>query len=912
MNVNQIVNTATGQNGSSGPSTATTAVHTPASSSENTSSRYGSGSDSPTACERPKPWDGGNFTFPGPAPTTPLNGMGPGLAIRTLNNHAANPGATQPRLFGGFGRPDILNPSSPEAYRHHNLSHSKDSWSSNDGLAGTLSHSRISSTSTAVEARYQGSAMAGHSEDAQEAGAATGEPQQHRHRDDGYGNALEDGLVNHPVVHTTHRPCEQGPNQTEEESTNQQQEGQQTHDAQLLNVSNREMGSNSGCLQPDPYGHASWAHTARGEEHVPKLSSTPELTYTPGQRLPMLPSLAQTIWPEPSAISRSHETRPLLGSNEGNQFQPYQPMNTARPSEASPPSPPGAQQGEGEGQGEGPDQGTDGEDGPQPRFDPNEVPTEPLCMWVENCNTQSTLRKIISHVFGRNKLCTRQIPEAIWVHMCRKHYQRVRYRNTDRFAKIQVDLVLKQLTRLEAWSRENERLGKTSGRLQSWTLGVRKREQKRTEGGGETNEHAPSRKRAREENSNGAVEESEGDDERGLPAPVPWQAQERKKGGTVPNAVPDWLRAQCRTGYSTEEIRQIVLRLQEMALAGDIEQIPDIELLPTITVDQDEESNRQKYRRRNHSSEMSSGHNYAHSYDGSGSFGGPPGPMPGSHMYRPSPYGGPYSSNNGYANGGGFGLAAGSRAGDMYSGMSLTQPWQTQVNTYDDGYHGLPARTMEAHHSVTPAVSPLWHPGMSSVGNRATSETYPFGDTPQRPAPFPAPFQLPPLHNSRPASQSRAMGDPWDGNWRTNFLAPAHTRSQSDRLAYTSDQPRPSVESAAEATASYNSSALVFKPELWPDNGTPLVRQPNYQLAGVSHAAHSPLESERQTNVSVAWLADASAPRRYHDNNQQNGTTADYLTGSGPLRHSAPAAQDSGQGPKSEQTHGLPYGNALQ
>ncbi|KAK8128824.1 NADH-ubiquinone oxidoreductase 49 kDa subunit [Apiospora sp. TS-2023a] len=42
------------------------------------------------------------------------------------------------------------------------------------------------------------------------------------------------------------------------------------------------------------------------------------------------------------------------------------------------------------------------------------------CMYMESCDTGSQPRKAISHIFGRNKLCTRMIPDQVWVHFCRK------------------------------------------------------------------------------------------------------------------------------------------------------------------------------------------------------------------------------------------------------------------------------------------------------------------------------------------------------------------------------------------------------------------------------------------------------------------------------------------------------------
>ncbi len=100
------------------------------------------------------------------------------------------------------------------------------------------------------------------------------------------------------------------------------------------------------------------------------------------------------------------------------------------------------------------------------------------CMYIDKCTTNSQPRKAISHIFGRNKLCTRLIPNYVWVHYCRKHYQRSRYRNAQEYAKLQCDLVLKQIRRVQAWSDGNKRQNK-AGVVQDWSLTVRKREQKR-------------------------------------------------------------------------------------------------------------------------------------------------------------------------------------------------------------------------------------------------------------------------------------------------------------------------------------------------------------------------------------------------------------------------------------------------
>ena len=93
-----------------------------------------------------------------------------------------------------------------------------------------------------------------------------------------------------------------------------------------------------------------------------------------------------------------------------------------------------------------------------------------LCQYTAKCNTGSRdYRKVISHIFGRNKKCTTQIPESCWIIYCRKHYQRTRYRTSKAEVKtyfnIQFDNLARQLTRMERW-----------GGVRSWTIALRKKE----------------------------------------------------------------------------------------------------------------------------------------------------------------------------------------------------------------------------------------------------------------------------------------------------------------------------------------------------------------------------------------------------------------------------------------------------
>lgn len=185
---------------------------------------------------------------------------------------------------------------------------------------------------------------------------------------------------------------------------------------------------------------------------------------------------------------------------------------------------------------------------------------EVQCMFVPGCDTGSQLRKAISHIFGRNKAATRSIPMHVWVHFCRKHYQRSRYRNAQEWACIQCELVGKQVRRVQTWSDQNRKAGK-GGVVQSWTLAMRKREQNRVQ-----------EKSSRQRPYQSANED---DDEDSHP-------DSATLNGT---AVPDWLRDKCGDGYSSAEIEVIVAQIKIYVEEVQASQIPDIEILPNITVD---------------------------------------------------------------------------------------------------------------------------------------------------------------------------------------------------------------------------------------------------------------------------------------------------------------------------------------
>lgn len=144
------------------------------------------------------------------------------------------------------------------------------------------------------------------------------------------------------------------------------------------------------------------------------------------------------------------------------------------------------------------------------------------CLWGNvPCDTGSQLRKAVSHIFGRNKLCTRQIHDRAWVHFCRKHYQRARYRLGPNYSLTQVRLVIRQINKIRKWSDHNVANGNSSGVVNSWRIQLRKREERRQE------TKAQSKKRCR----NG--DDMAGDDMDGTEV-SPW----RDEHGDIPSCLP--------------------------------------------------------------------------------------------------------------------------------------------------------------------------------------------------------------------------------------------------------------------------------------------------------------------------------------------------------------------------------------
>ena len=89
------------------------------------------------------------------------------------------------------------------------------------------------------------------------------------------------------------------------------------------------------------------------------------------------------------------------------------------------------------------------------------------CAAVSTCIAKSgDHRKVVSHIFGRNKACTRELPKKLWILWCRKHYQRFRYRgHEESWNVVQLELIRKQLQIFEDW-----------GQIRSWTVTLRRTE----------------------------------------------------------------------------------------------------------------------------------------------------------------------------------------------------------------------------------------------------------------------------------------------------------------------------------------------------------------------------------------------------------------------------------------------------
>ncbi|KAG0154240.1 hypothetical protein PDIDSM_1620 [Penicillium digitatum] len=169
-----------------------------------------------------------------------------------------------------------------------------------------------------------------------------------------------------------------------------------------------------------------------------------------------------------------------------------------------------------------------------------------LCEFAAPCQMHPSpdgmhYRKVVSHVFGRNKAVTKLFPLGVWVHYCRKHYQRARYR-ADQWPFTQCDLLLESLSRMEHWDG-----------VDSFELILRRREQVRV---GRETEGAPTTEAPNKRETNPSADQAQDQDSRSLGAAT--RAAGRKHPTAIIAPVPDWLRRHVGHGKTFQEIRHII------------------------------------------------------------------------------------------------------------------------------------------------------------------------------------------------------------------------------------------------------------------------------------------------------------------------------------------------------------------
>lgn len=179
--------------------------------------------------------------------------------------------------------------------------------------------------------------------------------------------------------------------------------------------------------------------------------------------------------------------------------------------------------------------------------DPNDITGPPKCSYCVDCQTKSPLRKVVSHIFGRNKAETRAIPKNVWVYYCRKHYQRSRYRNPKGFAVLQCELVRRQIARLQAWDG-----------VQSWSVKVRQPK------AGKKPEASPLADGSNEDADSEIAEESQG-------------LETADSGSTAEGR--EWLTRYEGENRTMEEIKLLIEDIERnVDMSGGT--FPDVELLP--------------------------------------------------------------------------------------------------------------------------------------------------------------------------------------------------------------------------------------------------------------------------------------------------------------------------------------------
>ena len=207
------------------------------------------------------------------------------------------------------------------------------------------------------------------------------------------------------------------------------------------------------------------------------------------------------------------------------------------------------------------------------------TPAGPSCSYTAGCSTGSPLRKVVSHIFGRNKLCTKQIPKGIWVCYCRKHYQRSRYRNPSGFALLQCDLVRKQIDRLDQW-----------GGVSNWIIKIRKREELRLNrenaerAAGRIAEYAASDGDEDMDVVRDIEQSTSSSEDQSLSTSVEAHLSNKRRfsTATAPLTSSRWLIKFTGSGKTTQEVLE-VLDIIETEVRETKCNFPDIEILPNVS-----------------------------------------------------------------------------------------------------------------------------------------------------------------------------------------------------------------------------------------------------------------------------------------------------------------------------------------
>ncbi|KMU86984.1 ORP1 [Coccidioides immitis H538.4] len=221
----------------------------------------------------------------------------------------------------------------------------------------------------------------------------------------------------------------------------------------------------------------------------------------------------------------------------------------------------------------------------------SEEPPQPRCQFSgEACSTESPhYRKVISHIFGRNKRCTIGVPNFVWIYYCRKHYQRARYR-TGEWPFRQCDLAIDTIKNMRAW-----------GGVEDFNLQLRRRETQRSTGnegqfeeddstvqstGHETGESIVTHDAdANDEDSSAEAAVKDG---RGFNPDEPGESSEPKKRSPriIPRPVPDWLYSRIGNhktfSQTLQVLRDLRQHLQQRIENGYEAHFPDIEILPNL------------------------------------------------------------------------------------------------------------------------------------------------------------------------------------------------------------------------------------------------------------------------------------------------------------------------------------------